>query len=81
MFISQFMPFILQIIETYFRSTPNEDNKDSKVFSSESASLDSSIDKSRSTKDPRASQSVDSWILQSALDLLVTLLKKSKPAS
>ena len=45
-FIYTFIPFIMEIIESYYKSTPNEENKDQILQPiSESSSLDSSNEK------------------------------------
>jgi hypothetical protein len=80
-FINTFIPFIMEIIESYYKSTPNEENKDSMLQMcsvSESLSLDSSNEKQRpSLGDQKVLSVVDSTILQHVLDLLCTLLKKT----
>ena len=70
----------MEIIESYYTSTPNEDNKDSILQPctvSESLSLDSSGEKQRPSQEGRVLSVVDSSILQHVLDLLCTLLKKT----
>ena len=71
----------MEIIESYYKSTPNEENKDSMLQMcsvSESLSLDSSNEKQRpSLGDQKVLSVVDSTILQHVLDLLCTLLKKT----
>lgn len=65
-FINAFIPFIMEIIESYYNSTPNEDNKDSILQPctvSESLSLDSSGEKQRPTQEGRVLSVVDSSIL------------------
>ena len=81
-FINTFIPFIMEIIESYFNSTPNEDNKDKvltmcNLSESLSSSLDSSNEKLNLTKDQKVMSVVDSTILMHVLDLLCTLLKKT----
>lgn len=79
-FINTFIPFIMEIIESYYNSTPNEDNKDTILqlcSVSESLSLDSSNEKLRPTQEQKVLSVVDSTILQHVLDLLCTLLKKT----
>lgn len=66
----------MEIIESYYNQTPNEQNKVLKEALS--CSLDSSNDQSQpSTQDQKVISVVDSTILQHVLDLLTTLLKKT----
>lgn len=65
----------MEIIETYYNQTPNEDNKDTILKESLSASLDSSNDQNSQNQDHKIISVVDSTILQHVLDLLSTLLK------
>ena len=70
----------MEIIESYYNSTPNEENKDSQLqlcSVSESLSMDSSNDKMKPTQDQKVLSVVDSTILQHVLDLLCTLLKRT----
>lgn len=81
-FINTFIPFIVEIVESYYTTTPNEDNKDQTMQAcsvSESISLDSSNEKMKSVQDLRLVSVIDSSTLQLVLDLLNTLLKKTNP--
>ena len=75
----------MEIIESYYNSTPNDDNKDSILqlcnVSESMSSLDSSNEKMRPTTDQKVLTVVDSTILQHVLDLLCTLLKKTDKAA
>lgn len=74
-------------MQTYYNNTPNEENRNKqltlyKITSSDSSSLDSSIEKnskSSATTEPKVF--VDAIILMHALDLLSTLLKKTDRAA
>lgn len=55
-FINTFIPFIMEIIESYYNSTPNEENKDKaltmcNLSESLSSSLDSSNEKQKLAAD------------------------------
>ena len=75
----------MEIIETYFNSTANEDNKDKQLTMcniSESLSLDSSNEKGSTQKSILTEKHVtivDSEMMMHVLDLLCTLLKKTGP--
>ena len=43
-FINTFIPFIMEIIESYYSQTPNDENKDTILKESLSSSLNSSSD-------------------------------------
>ena len=74
-FISTFIPFIMEIVDNYYHSTANLENKDSMLVPQNP--IDLSADKS-STTEQKPMNIVDSSILHSVLDLLCTLLKKTK---
>ena len=74
-FISTFIPFIMEIVDNYYHSTANVENKD--LVLQPSNPIDLSADKS-STTDQKPMNIVDQSILHSVLDLLCTLLKKTK---
>jgi len=80
-FIKTFIPFIMEIIGTYYQSTPNEDNKNKTLTMcdiSETLSGDSSTEKSKKSateSEQKVSKVVDATILMHVLDLLCTLLK------
>ena len=80
-FINTFIPFIMEIIESYYNSTANEDNKDQHLqmcnVSESVSSLDSSSEKPKPTQEQRVINVVDSSILTHVLDLLCTLLKRT----
>lgn len=84
-FINTFIPFIIEIVQTYYTNTPNEENRGKQLtlhnIISESSSLDSSLDK-QSKSDSATTETdskvyVDATILMYGLDLLSTLLKKT----
>lgn len=76
-FINTFIPFIMEIVESYYNSTANEDNKDTVLqMCSVSDSADTSQDSSNDKKQ-KVMSVVDSTILQLVLDLLCTLLKRT----
>ena len=74
-FINTFIPFIMEIIENYYTYTANAENKDSHLVPQNLVDL--SADKS-STTENRNQNIVDSSILQHVMDLLTSLLKKTK---
>lgn len=83
-FINTFIPFIIEIVQTYYNNTPNEENRGKqltlyKITSSDSSSLDSSIEKNSKSSATTEQNKVfvDAIILMHALDLLSTLLKKT----
>ena len=82
-FINTFIPFIMEIIQSYYNSTPNEENKakqitfNSNIGSSESSSHDSSNKSGKLSIDQKLTSVVDSSLLMHVLDLLSTLLKKT----
>ena len=66
-FINTFIPFIMEIIDSYYNSTPNEDHNDSILqlcnVSESLSSLDSSNEKQRPTTEQKVLSVVDSTIL------------------
>ena len=64
----------MEIVENYYKSTANAENKDQMLLPQNP--IDISADKSSTTE--HKFNIVDSSILHSVLDLLCTLLKKSK---
>ena len=52
-FINTFIPFIMEIVESYYHSTPNEENKDTvlQLCSISSSSYDSSNEKLKPTQE------------------------------
>ena len=72
----------MEIIQSYYNSTPNEENKakqitfNSNITSSESSSLDSSKN-SKFSVDQKLTSIVDASLLMHVLDLLSNLLKKT----
>ena len=54
-FINTFVPFIIEIVESYYNSTPNEDNKDKMIqmssLSESLSSLDSQNEKPKLIED------------------------------
>eukprot|EP00347_Sterkiella_histriomuscorum_P024270 403331713 len=76
-FVNTFIPFIMEIIDNYYQSTPNIENKDSMLVPQNLVDL--SADKSQSNNaDGKVMNIVDSTILQHVIDLLCTLLRKTK---
>ena len=65
----------MEIVDNYYHSTANVENKD--LVLQPSNPIDLSADKS-STTDQKPMNIVDQSILHSVLDLLCTLLKKTK---
>ena len=74
-FINTFIPFIMEIIENYYTHSANSDNKDQMLVPTNP--IDLSADKS-STTEQRSQNIVDSSILMHVMDLLTSLLKKTK---
>ena len=73
-----FIPFIMDIVEQYYKNTPNVDNKNASL-----QSLDKQLEVSQSEEETQAKTAqvtnvVDSSILQHVLDLLCSLLKYTK---
>lgn len=72
-FVNTFVPFIMEIIDMYYRATPNAENKDQiLVPTSKSADV---VDL---TEGDQKKQTVDASILTHVMDLLCTLLKRTK---
>jgi hypothetical protein len=68
-FINTFIPFILEIIDLYYQSTPNADNKD-QILVPQAKGLE--------VQDKDSKPLVDASILTHVMDLLCTLLKRTK---
>ena len=66
----------MEIIDNYYQSTLNVENKDNILVAQ--SFVDVSADKSQSNADGKPSNIVDSSILQHVIDLLCTLLRKTK---
>mmetsp|Transcript_21600 Transcript_21600/g.15839 ORF Transcript_21600/g.15839 Transcript_21600/m.15839 type:complete len:83 (+) Transcript_21600:1330-1578(+) len=67
----------MEIVENYYNSTANVDNKDQVLVPQNP--IDLSADKSSSSQlDQKQQTLIDSSILSHAIDLLCTLLKKTK---
>lgn len=72
--MNTFIPFIMDIIDMYYRTTPNAENKD-QILAPQSKQ-DDVVDV------PEKKQSlVDASILTHVMDLLTTLLKRTKDKS
>lgn len=88
-FINSLIPFVMDIVEMYYNSTANEDNKDKQltmcnVSESLSSSIDSSNEKSKNSEamtDNKVINVVDSSILHLSLDFLCVLLKQTNKES
>ena len=83
-FIETFIPFIMQIVEQYYKNTPNADNQQKPLSLADGLArlaLEESKGPSSQTVDERdgsANEVVDASILSHVLDLLCNLLKNSK---
>ena len=75
-FVNTFIPFIMEIVDNYYHSTANVENKD--LILQPQNPIDLSADKSSTTEQRVLQGVVDSSILNHVLDLLCTLLKKTK---
>ena len=69
-FVNAFLPFIMEIVDNYYQSTANVENKDQVLQLQSTAEADRA--------EPRPQTIVDSAILAHVLDLLCTLLRKTK---
>jgi hypothetical protein len=85
-FTSDFVPFVMQIVEQYYSSTPNEDNKDKQLTLGNSTgtsenlsgtSLDSSNEKLKLTQPEKVVSVVDASILMHVLEFVCVLLKNT----
>lgn len=75
-FINTFIPFIMEIIDNYYTYTANSENKDQMLLPQNPVDL--SADKSSTTEQRPFQNIVDSSILSHVIDLLCSLLKKTK---
>lgn len=78
-FINTFIPFIMEIIQSYYNSTPNEENKDKQITYTSNMSESSSLEsvKSKLSNELKTINVIDSTLLMHVLDLLCTLLKRT----
>jgi len=70
--VNNFIPFILDIIELYYNATPNADNKDSVLVPQAKGSA------VVEAHDKESRPLIDASILTHVMDLLCTLLKRTK---
>jgi hypothetical protein len=69
-FVGTFLPFIMEIVDNYYQCTANVENKDQVLQMQSAADADKAEAKSQTI--------VDSSILMHVIDLLCTLLRKTK---
>ena len=70
-FVNTFIPFIMEIVDIYYKQTANSENKDQQLVPQAKA-VDDDVEKK-----PQV-QIVDASILTHVVDLLTTLLKRTK---
>lgn len=70
--VNTFVPYIMDIIEMYYKATPNQDNKDQILTPQAKVDADSLPDQHKETK-----PLVDASILTHVMDLLCILLKRT----
>ena len=78
-FVETFIPFIMEIVDQYYQSTPNTENQKSLASGlANLAILEESKDKAPVPDNNQVITVVDASILSHVLDLLCSLLKNSK---
>ncbi len=81
-FATQFIPFIMDIVEIYFLSTPNIHNvHEIPSLQSHTLSMLGSANQAKAPAEADNPNVVDSTILMQCLDLLCTLLRRSDKES